>query len=75
MTDIQKRTAQAIVNVFETGRARGDYSKVTVLPGDSGHLTYGRSQASLSNLYLLIDAYCTENGAYSNCLEMFLLLY
>ena len=60
LTDLQKRTAQAIVNIFETGHVRGDYGKVTLLPGDSGHLTYGRSQTTLGsgNLYLLINAYC-----------------
>ena len=31
VTSIQKRTAQAIVNIFETGRARGDYGQVTLL--------------------------------------------
>ncbi|HET6349518.1 MAG TPA: chitosanase, partial [Candidatus Krumholzibacteria bacterium] len=60
LTDLQKRTAQAIVNIFETGRARGDYARVTLLPGDPGHLTYGRSQTTLAsgNLHLLIKAYC-----------------
>ena len=41
MADIsrrQKQSAQAIVNVFETGRVLGDYGSVTVLAGDSGDL-------------------------------------
>jgi chitosanase len=65
LTDLQKRTAQAIVNIFETSRVRGDYGNVTLLPGDTGHLTYGRSQTTLAsgNLYLLIKAYCEEGGA------------
>ncbi|MEN6541975.1 chitosanase [Parvibaculum sp.] len=65
LTELQKRTAQAIVNIFETGRARGDYASVTLLPGDAGHLTYGRSQATLAsgNLHLLIQAYCDEPKA------------
>lgn len=64
-TDLQKRTAQAIVNIFETGRVHGEYGRVTLLPGDSGHLTYGRSQTALAsgNLYLLIKAYCEAPGA------------
>jgi len=33
---LQGRTAKAIVNIFETGRVRGDYGAVTVLAGDSG---------------------------------------
>ncbi len=65
LTDLQKRAAQAIVNVFETSEPRGDYGKVTVLKGDKGHLTYGRSQTTLSsgNLYLLIKAYCEADDA------------
>jgi chitosanase len=65
LTDLQKRTAQAIVNIFETGRARGDYAQVTLIPGDTGHLTYGRSQTTLAsgNLYLLIRDYCEIPGA------------
>jgi chitosanase len=65
LTDLQKRTAEAIVNVFETGRARGDYAKVTVIPGDPGHLTYGRAQTTLAsgNLHLLVKAYCETAGA------------
>ncbi len=64
LTDLQKRTAQAIVNIFETGRVRGDYAKVTLIPGDPGHLTYGRSQTTLAsgNLHLLINA-CAHRGA------------
>ena len=34
LTELQKRTAQAIVNLFETGQVRGDYGKVTLIPGD-----------------------------------------
>lgn len=65
LTELQKKAAQAIVNIFETGRPLGDYSKVTLLPGDSGHLTYGRSQTTLAsgNLYLLIKRYCETAGA------------
>jgi chitosanase len=65
MTDLQKRVAQAIVNVFETGAPCGDYASVTVIRGDAGHLSYGRSQASLAsgNLYNLIRRYCETEGA------------
>lgn len=65
VTELQKKTAQAIVNVFETGKLLGNYACVTVLPGDSGHLTYGRSQTTLTsgNLYLLIKAYCDVSNA------------
>jgi len=60
LTDLQKRAAQAIVNVFETGSPRGNHSSVTVIPGDAGRLTYGRTQATLASgaLHQLIKAYC-----------------
>jgi len=65
ISDLQKSTAQAIVNIFETGRAQGDYRVVTLIPGDAGHLSYGRSQITLAsgNLYLLIKTYCEEAEA------------
>ena len=65
ISPVQKMTAQAIVNIFETGAALGDYSNVTLMQGDTGHLTYGRSQTTLSsgNLYLLLKAYAADSGA------------
>lgn len=65
LTVLQKKTAQAIVNIFETGSAQGKYGNVTLIAGDTGHLTYGRSQTTLAsgNLYLLIKAYCAAAGA------------
>jgi len=75
LTETQKQTAQAIVNIFETGRTEGDYGRVTLLRNDPGHLTYGRSQTTLAsgNLYLLIRAYCDSPGAlYASDLRQFL---
>ena len=74
LTEKQKKTAQAIVNIFETGRPRGDYARVTVLEGDPGHLTYGRSQTTLGsgNLALLIHAYCEAGGHFAYAFEPFL---
>jgi chitosanase len=75
LTDLQKRTAQAVVNIFETGSAQGKYGNVTLIPGDTGHLTYGRSQTTLAsgNLYLLIKAYCQAAGAqFATALNPFL---
>ena len=65
VSELQKRTAQAIVNIFETGRPRGDYGNVTVVRNDAGHLTYGRSQTTLAsgNLFLLIQAYVEAASA------------
>lgn len=65
MEALQKAAAQAIVNIFETGRVRGDYANVTLLDGDSGRLTYGRSQTTLAsgNLFKLIVDYVDAPGA------------
>jgi chitosanase len=64
MNDLQNLTCGAIVNVFETGRVRGDYGAIAVLRGDSGHLSYGRSQAALGagTLFRLLDLYCRQPG-------------
>jgi chitosanase len=75
LTDVQKRTAEAIVNIFETGSAVGDYTNVTVVPDDPGHLTYGRSQTTLpsGNLFLLLKAYVeTPNAGFADSLRPFL---
>jgi chitosanase len=75
ITEIQKKTAQAIVNVFETSHVLGDYGMVTLLAGDSGHLTYGRSQTTLTsgNLFLLVQAYCEAAGAnFADALQPYL---
>ena len=74
LTPLQKSTAQAIVNIFETGRPLGDYGSVTVMKGDTGGLTYGRSQTTLmsGNLALLIHAYCSAAGGLSDSLRPFL---
>jgi chitosanase len=55
----------AIVNIFETGRIRGDYGAIAVLKGDTGHLSYGRSQTTLGSggLFRLLDTYCQAPGA------------
>jgi chitosanase len=73
-TLLQKLTAQAVVNIFETGRVQGDYGRVAVLPDDPGHLTYGRSQTTLAsgNLALLLHAYCSAKGRLSEKLAPYL---
>jgi len=65
LTPTQKQTAQSILNIFETGVVRGDYGKVTVIAGDTGHLTFGRSQTTLGsgNLFRLLKQYCDNHGA------------
>jgi chitosanase len=75
LTELQTKTAQAIINVFETGTPRGRYDSVTLIAGDTGHLTYGRSQTTLAsgNLALLIRAYCdAENCELGTELRPFL---
>ncbi|MBS1142165.1 MAG: hypothetical protein H6R13_3618 [Proteobacteria bacterium] len=65
LTPTQKQTAQSIVNLFETGAVLGHYGNVTVIPGDTGHLTFGRSQTTLcsGNLLNLLQRYCSNDGA------------
>ncbi len=65
MTPLQKEACRAIVNVFETGKIRGDYSAIAVMRGDTGHLSYGRSQVSLGsgNLFGLLQFYCVQKDA------------
>ena len=65
LTHTQKKTAEAIVNLFETSEVLGDYSKVTLIAEDTGHLTFGRSQTTLDsgNLYELVRRYWDNGGA------------
>lgn len=65
ITATQAATAKAIVNIFETGEALGQYGNVTLIAGDTGHLTFGRSQTTLGsgNLALLLQQYCATHGA------------
>lgn len=65
LTTTQARTAMAIINIFETGHVLGDYGQVTLLQGDPGRLTYGRSQTTLGSgkLHELLQLYCANPGA------------
>ncbi|CAH1386120.1 chitosanase [Candidatus Nitrotoga sp. M5] len=65
LTTTQKKTAESLVNIFETGRVLGDYGQVTLIAGDTGHLTFGRSQTTLGsgNLNELLQRYCANAGA------------
>jgi len=65
LTATQVRSAQAIVNIFETGEVLGVYGQVTLIPGDTGRLTYGRSQTTLASghLHELVQRYCSNPGA------------
>ncbi|MDB9313801.1 peptidoglycan-binding protein [Spirulina sp. CS-785/01] len=65
VSELEKKAAQGIVNLFETGKVQGEYGQVTYIPSDPGGLTYGRSQTTLysGNLFLLIKAYVAAPGA------------
>jgi chitosanase len=75
LTATQKKTAEAIVNIFETSSVQGNYGSVTLLDGDTGHLTFGRSQTTLGsgNLYKLLQSYCDNpGGKFGGVLKPFL---
>lgn len=65
ITATQAVAAKAIINLFETGEVLGQYGQVTLIVGDTGHLTFGRSQTTLGsgNLALLLKQYCANHGA------------
>jgi chitosanase len=65
ITASQAATIKAIVNIFETSQVLGEYGQVTILAGDTGHLTFGRSQTTLGsgNLHKLLRQYCDNPGA------------
>lgn len=65
VTVTQAAVAKAIVNLFETGEVLGQYGSVTLIAGDTGHLTFGRSQTTLGsgNLAKLLQQYCANEGA------------
>lgn len=65
LTRTQRAVCEAIVNIFETGSVRGDYGQVTVIPTDTGRLTYGRSQSALGSgsLLKLLKSYCAQPQA------------
>lgn len=68
LTFTQKKTAQSIINIFETGSVLGGYGIVTLIEGDTGHLTFGRSQTTLGsgNLHMLLKEYVDNPGARFN---------
>lgn len=65
LTRTQKKITESILNIFETNEVLGNYGQVTLISGDTGHLTFGRSQTTLGsgNLYKLLSRYCVNSGA------------
>jgi chitosanase len=71
----QERRIMRIVNILESGTPNPDYSRVTILPGDPGHLTYGAVAVNLASgdLYSLVKAYVsTPEAAYHLQLKPYL---
>ncbi len=74
LTEFQKEAAQAIIEVFETGRiGKGGYGTVTLIKGDTGGLSYGKHQATLAsgNLALLVARYIAAGGIEAKKLSPF----
>jgi chitosanase len=49
LTTIQIKTAQSILNIFETCEMRGDFGNVPIMTGDAEHLTFECSQKTLGS--------------------------
>lgn len=73
LTDQQDQAIKSIVNVFETGRAAGDYGSVSVLKDGAG-ISYGRSQATDASNHLdnIVTAYCKVGGKYGDQMRPFI---
>src|SRR5947209_16397061 len=71
ITPLQKKTAQQIVNIHETGSLDGDYSNVSVIASDAAQMCYGRPQAALANgsLGTLVADYCEARAAHAIALR------
>lgn len=65
----KKNKIQCIVNVFETGTVKGDYSNISIYndgPNGIKQITYGKSQTTeFGNLKKLIELYVEKQGAYA----------
>jgi len=71
-----KNKIQKIVNVFESGKADGDYGCISLYedgPNGIKQVTYGKSQTTeWGNLRDLVKMYIDNNGQYSDVLHVFL---
>jgi chitosanase len=69
----QKLICERIINVFETGSARGDYGNISIYPDGPNRIrqiTYGRSQTTeYSHLRELVQMYVDASGKYSEDLR------
>lgn len=75
LTEKQKRVCEQILNAFETGSARGDYSNISIFddgPNGIRQITYGRSQTTeYGNLAELVEMYVKASGSQSELLRPF----
>jgi chitosanase len=75
LTTQQKRICEQIVNIFETGKAEGDYSAIAIFhdgPHGIRQVTYGRSQTTeYGNLEDLVKMYADVKGVFSDQLRPF----
>lgn len=66
----QKQKIMSILNVFETGSIKGDYSNISVFedgPNNMKQITYGRSQTTeWGGLPILVNEYIANKGQYAD---------
>ena len=71
----KKQLLERIINVFETGSIKGDYSNISIFhdgPGKIRQITYGRAQTTeYGNLKRLVKEYAAAHGALSHELGQF----
>ena len=75
LTELQKKTSQAIVNIFETGRPLGDYGRVTVPAKRLGAFDlrpFPDHPGQLGIWPLSLHDYCNADGQWSHDLKPFL---
>lgn len=75
LSTAQKRIVERVVNVFETGKAEGNYAAIAIFsdgPHNIRQITYGRSQTTeYGNLRELVQKYVAAKGIYSQKLKLF----
>jgi hypothetical protein len=73
LTPSQRLICERVINVFETGSTRGDYSNISIYPDGPNRIrqiTYGRAQTTeYSHLRELVQMYVDASGKYSEDLR------
>lgn len=76
INDSQRALIEAIINCFETGSAKGDYTEVDQYhdgPNKIKQITFGRSQTTeYGHLPALLKEYCDQKGQYTSIIEQYL---